>query len=1551
MNSHYLQVLRRAAIAAVWSLSGQWATAQLDVDDLLIVDAGNDRVLQFDASAGTVSEVLSQATLSAENSSVSPALSGEVFYDSYQSYLYVSGTAGSSRLYQADMGTGTVSLASESQLLALQAVPEASVDLTGKATPQDDEILLADRGVTEGSIYRINLLNGNKSLQSTEQDYLTFSSAVGIGMTALDFTALVFDSGAGEYRLLSGGNGLDNAANTRSVLYKIDSNGQPLVEFAVSAIDADWQAMVLTSTGTTYVKQDQAGSTSIIEIDGAGTVSTLLSQANLDTIFGGPVTLAPSLTLDTGGLLYLMSLDGTVYRVDPANPLATSTLIVAAADYTTDTGTAVTNALGLAHVPAAPVSYTVTEASDPAGYVAPSSVSVIENRPYTVSNPNIVQGSFRLGFWTLNGVRQASASGRGLFQPTFNVTGDTDAVAQYYDVNLDGDGDRLNDWWEFWMFGDRSRGPQDDDDGDGFDHETEFNSGYDATVTDTAQFGGRAARQSPTITFNTSSKVLLTTRSEPLGLVPMTEVYYDLDTPITSARYEFTTNYNGHSFTHWSIDGVRVADPSGLSRREVSFLISDDTELVAHFSLTTDDTDTDGILDYLELRIADNLAQVGPGSDLDGDGFTIAQEQASGYGTNNFDTIRAGGVAARQSALVTFVVGKSLYTEDSLPLGIIPSVSEYVDLGTERTTAYYGTNLVSGLEFAYWSVNGSQVRDPSGLPLRQITNTINVNTDVRAHFFSSTLDSDDDGIVDVDERRYFGNLANDRTGDPDLDTFTIGEELDSGYSPLAVDAIRAGGVAARQSAKITFELNSNKFLLTTRSEPLGIVPETQVYYDSGTEITSTRYLYTSNYSGYRFTHWTVNGTRISDPNGVAREQTIFPLNADTELVAHFTLATDDEDNGGAGDGILDFVELRYANDLTSISPSSDLDGDGFTISDEQASGYSEVGFDTIRAGGVAARMSVVLPVNLISAPSGISLDNVTLFEGRPIGTVVGSFVTTANNPNDTFTYAFVPGVGSDDNGRFTIDGDLLVANQVFDYATDSILNIRVEVTDSRSNTYQEELLVYVLEDLLNTYEEFVAETFTPADQMDLLISGPDVDIEGDGLTNFEEYVHARNPFLADGEQLQLTFASFGTPSTVRAVELEFPWQDGMTDAEYIVERSFDLTGWTSVPFTVLNEIILNGIRQVTLQVAQLPPHPDKEFFQLRVESTATQPAVVDLSAGNEHSLFLKADGSVWATGQNGSGQLGLGSTTSQPVPVQVSALSDIVTVSAGYSHSLFLDGTGTVWGSGNNNEGQLGNTSPSSSAPVVVLTGVTDIAAGYFHSLYLDTNNIAWGSGFNLYGALGDGTTGSSLNPIQILTDVEAIAGGGYHSLFLKTNGTVWASGLNLNGELGDGTGSNQLSPVQISGLSDIVAISAGGNHSLFLESNGTLWATGLNTSGQLGDYSTTTRLSPVSVASGVVAMDAGSSHTIVLLDDGSVLTFGNNADGQLGDGTVISKSSPVLVLGGGSWFSAGGSHSLILEDDATVWATGANAQGQLGDGTSADTDILVQVPSLSTTP
>jgi len=81
---------------------------------------------------------------------------------------------------------------------------------------------------------------------------------------------------------------------------------------------------------------------------------------------------------------------------------------------------------------------------------------------------------------------------------------------------------------------------------------------------------------------------------------------------------------------------------------------------------------------------------------------------------------------------------------------------------------------------------------------------------------------------------------------------------------------------------------------------------------------------------------------------------------------------------------------------------------------------------------------------------------------------------------------------------------------------------------------------------------------------------------------------------------------------------------------------------------------------------------------------------VTVAAGYYHSLAIKADGTLWAWGDNNHGQLGDGTTAEGHSPVHIGSDTDWVMVSAGYLHSLAIKADGTLWAWGYNGYGQLG---------------------------------------------------------------------------------------------------------------------------------------------------------------------------------------------------------------------------------------------------------------------
>jgi alpha-tubulin suppressor-like RCC1 family protein len=362
-----------------------------------------------------------------------------------------------------------------------------------------------------------------------------------------------------------------------------------------------------------------------------------------------------------------------------------------------------------------------------------------------------------------------------------------------------------------------------------------------------------------------------------------------------------------------------------------------------------------------------------------------------------------------------------------------------------------------------------------------------------------------------------------------------------------------------------------------------------------------------------------------------------------------------------------------------------------------------------------------------------------------------------------------------------------------------------------------------------------------------------------------------------------------------------------------------------------------------------------------------QTTVTQIAAGNQHSLFVKSDGSLWAMGFNYFGQLGDGTGSSQTNQPEMIVSNGVTTIAAAGNHSFFTTGS-SLWAMGDNQSGQLGDGTTNNLYVPKPITPVIALGAGDSHTLFTRSSGFfrdLYAMGDNGLGELGNGTYNSTNQPERIEHDdtivfgdyyVTAVAAGYYHSLFLKSDGSLWAMGDDAAGQLGDGgfLKTNRAEKIVPSG---VTAIAAAGFDSLFLRSNGSLWAMGDNDYGQLGDPNVRTgnvngfTNVPVEIEpSGVTAIAAGYYHNLFLKSDGSLWGMGYNAYGQLGDpnigttGNSFTNRPVQIVAGGVTAISAGSAHSLFLTSDGSLWGMGQSLAGQLGISSTANQNRPVQI-------
>jgi len=270
--------------------------------------------------------------------------------------------------------------------------------------------------------------------------------------------------------------------------------------------------------------------------------------------------------------------------------------------------------------------------------------------------------------------------------------------------------------------------------------------------------------------------------------------------------------------------------------------------------------------------------------------------------------------------------------------------------------------------------------------------------------------------------------------------------------------------------------------------------------------------------------------------------------------------------------------------------------------------------------------------------------------------------------------------------------------------------------------------------------------------------------------------------------------------------------DGSTTYHYVPEKIFTGSGGTSISLigtgsgAVHSLFATSGLIGGSTALRGMGNNPNGElgdgtYTNHLMPETIQTGGMLSAAMGQEHSLFVKSDGSLWAMGDDEEDQLGVffgfQQNTNRPVEV---VSNNVTTVAAGYFHSLFIKSDGSLWAAGLNDSGQLGDNSTGEAPfPVEIVTnGVTTIAAGAEHSVFIRSDRCLWGMGDNTYGQLGGGFAVGYHVPTPIASNVVAVAAGDYYTLFVKTDGSLWGMGKDNFGQLGDGGSSNRLTTFEI---------------------------------------------------------------------------------------------------------------------------------------------------------
>ncbi|XP_045910484.1 titin homolog [Micropterus dolomieu] len=327
---------------------------------------------------------------------------------------------------------------------------------------------------------------------------------------------------------------------------------------------------------------------------------------------------------------------------------------------------------------------------------------------------------------------------------------------------------------------------------------------------------------------------------------------------------------------------------------------------------------------------------------------------------------------------------------------------------------------------------------------------------------------------------------------------------------------------------------------------------------------------------------------------------------------------------------------------------------------------------------------------------------------------------------------------------------------------------------------------------------------------------------------------------------------------------------------------------------------------------------------------------VHLSCGGEHTAVITENGRLLMFGGNTWGQLGLGFKPAASKPASVKALKSekVKLVACGRDHTIVCTWRGSVYGTGSNQEGQLGlghcnnTTSFHLLRPFCDDTPIKMLSAGCNTSAALTEDGRLFMWGDNSVGQIGLGDEGFAAEPreVNVGEAVMWVSCGNHHSAFVTVGGDLYTFGEGANGRLGLQVEqlANHRVPQRVQGmLGCVTQVSCGGEHTVALTEE-SVYTFGRGQYGQLGhgtflfESDLPKSLEHFSNTS-INHVACGRNHTAVITNSGLLYTFGDGRHGKLGLGeeNFSNQFSPTLCTRFLKYnvqlVSCGGNHMLVL--------------------------------------
>jgi alpha-tubulin suppressor-like RCC1 family protein len=258
-------------------------------------------------------------------------------------------------------------------------------------------------------------------------------------------------------------------------------------------------------------------------------------------------------------------------------------------------------------------------------------------------------------------------------------------------------------------------------------------------------------------------------------------------------------------------------------------------------------------------------------------------------------------------------------------------------------------------------------------------------------------------------------------------------------------------------------------------------------------------------------------------------------------------------------------------------------------------------------------------------------------------------------------------------------------------------------------------------------------------------------------------------------------------------------------------------------------------------------------------------------------LAVDTQGHVWGWGDNGGGELCLGNTSPHSLPAEL-PLTDVTALAGASNHAIY-DSAGTVYACGQNVSGDLGDGSALDTTVPILVAGVdgasvVSLVASFANSGALLSNGQYYDWGTDITGQLGDGHIRRSSDVpvlVKLPAGVTQVAQGGSiwnngQTLVMLSDGTLWSWGNDRAGQLGNHATGLHAAPVQFQAPTGVTftSLATGSATSYGIASDGDVYAWGVSHVGQLGDGRTSASETPVQVATGATGISATANNVVI---------------------------------------------------------------------------------------